>query len=587
MTSPNNLEIRGNLSEHPLAELLVEAAEARLSGSFRLIAGGETQKTIVYLRDGAPVFAVSNARRHRLFEALLQSGRLTKEQITEIEDFANDQALGAALVAAGRIDAAELERLWVAQIEEIIKSAFGWTEGEWVFSPLVRIKDGIAHRIEIGKLLWEHARGLSSDKIVRRFRSFQESFGLKPAVETPISLLPEEAFLLSRFEKSFLKIRELVSIGGLPEATIVRTLYVLWLGGYLFRQNWNAAFPERKVAAIHAARLSVKRGETESLTPETEISSVAATSAAPPSPPSSSAEAEKQANAEPPPPTAEFKFQKIKEEIFRPPGTERQSRTSAAETGGANSSNFSSAEAAAAMEERRRLETYLKRVEESVTLYEMLGVEPRADKKEIKTTYFALAKRFHPDLFHKDSGTETHRRVQSAFTEIAHAYEVLKDDATREIYDYKNREKLADPAAAKKSKTAASSAAKSAATPEGQAALAKESFEQGYSYLIDGEFENALPLLARAVHLAPDNARYHAFYGKLLAADEKSAHKAESEMQTAVKLDPNNSVFRLMLAEFYAEMKLYRRAEGELQRLLAMFPNNREARQLLDSLPKK
>jgi predicted Zn-dependent protease len=104
---------------------------------------------------------------------------------------------------------------------------------------------------------------------------------------------------------------------------------------------------------------------------------------------------------------------------------------------------------------------------------------------------------------------------------------------------------------------------------------------------MEQEYEEALPLLARAVHLAPANARYHAFYGKLLAADEKSTHKAESEMQTAVKLDPNNSVFRIMLAEFYIEVKLYRRAEGELQRLLVMFPNNKEAQDLLDSLPKK
>ena len=104
---------------------------------------------------------------------------------------------------------------------------------------------------------------------------------------------------------------------------------------------------------------------------------------------------------------------------------------------------------------------------------------------------------------------------------------------------------------------------------------------------MDGDYEEALPMLARAVHLAPANARYHVFYGKVLATDEKSVHKAESEMQTAVKLDPNNSVFRIMLAEFYIEVGLYRRAEGELQRLLAMFPNNKEAQDLLDSLPKK
>ena len=592
MTSPNKLEIRGTLAEHPLAELLVEAIEARLSGSFRL--AGDAQKAMIYLRAGAVVFAASNARRHRLFEMLLENGRATREQITAVNDFANDQTLGAALVAKGALTATELDEIFVRQTEEVIKSSIQWTEGEWIFSPLVRIKDSIAYRIETTKILWEYGRSLPSEKIVRRFRSFQESFGPKPAVESSHALLPEEAFLLSRFENSFLKVKDLFALGTLSEAATIRTLYILWLGGFLYRQHWNAAFPEWKITAIHAAKLSVKRDESETAAAaaaeETEkVSgdlSPAARAGASASENNSGAKADGDGKKAP-------AFQGIKEEISRPAGADSARREvhfspaapkNEAPPQNPSSSSSSGTSDAAANDERRRLEEYLKRVEEAVTLYEVLGVAPKADVKEIKTAYFTLAKRFHPDLFHKESGTENHKRIQTAFTEIAHAYETLKDQSSRELYDYKNREKLADPVAAKKSKTAAAAPAN---TPEGQAAMAKESFEQGYSYLMEDEYEEALPLLARAVHLAPDNARYHAFYGKLLSADQKSTHKAETEMQLAVKLDPNNSMFRLMLAEFYADLKLYRRAEGELPRLLAIFPNNPEARQLLESLPKK
>jgi curved DNA-binding protein CbpA len=587
MTSPNKLEIRGNLAEHPLAELLVEAIEARLSGSFRL--ASDARKAMIYLRDGAVVFAASNARRHRLFEMLLESGRATREQIIAINDFANDQTLGAALVADGALTASELDEIIVRQIEEVVKSSIQWTEGEWIFSPLVRIKDSIAYRIETTKILWEYGRSLSSEKIVRRFRSFQESFGVKPGFESPHALLPEEAFLLSRFENSFLKVKDLFALGTLSEAATIRTLYVLWLGGFLYRQHWNAAFPEWKIAAIHAAKLSVKRDEAETAaaTAAAEETEKVSDDSPPTATAAAASENNSDANADGDGKKASA-FQGIKEEIFRPAGADSARREvhlpSAAPKNEAPPKNVASSSTGAS-DERRRLEEYLKRVEEAVTLYEVLGVTPKTDVKEIKTAYFTLAKRFHPDLFHKESGTETHKRIQSAFTEIAHAYETLKDQSSRELYDYKNREKLADPAAAKKSKAAAASAPVN--TPEGQAALAKESFEQGYSRMMEEEYAEALPLLARAVHLAPDNARYRAFYGKLLSADEKSTHKAESEMQLAIKLDPNNSMFRLMLAEFYADLKLYRRAEGELQRLLAIFPNNPEARQLLDSLPKK
>lgn len=543
MSSPNNLEIHGSLHDHPLAGLLVEVAEARLSGSFSLAC--HTQKAIIYLRSGEIVFAVSNARRHRLFEMLLQSGRLQAAQITGIPNFVNDQSLSEALLAKELIPLFEMHKFFSRQVEEIVKATLAWHEGEWNFSPLVRIKESVSYKIDTRKILLDYARSLTPDKIVRRFRSFQETFGANPNVGSQVNLAPQEAFLLSRFEKSFLKIQELVTLGGLPEAMTMQTLYVLWLGGFLYRQNWNAAFSERKISSILSAKLSLKPGEVD---------------------------ADETVEDESPPPR---RFQQIKEEVVHRPIEKKAPESKPVE-----------AEAPKPLdpaEEHRQMEDYLKRVEEADTLYQVLGVAPHIKLSEIKSTYFALAKRFHPDRFHKEAGSATHRRIQVAFTEIAHAYEILKDESSREIYDFKNREKLAAAAAgngAPKVKTPIGSA-------DTQAVLAKESFEQGYNHLMDEEFEEALPLLARAVHLAPANARYHAFYGKLLAAGEKSTHKAESEMQLAIKLDPNNSVFRIILAEFYIELRLFRRAEGELQRLLAMFPNNKEAQDLLDSLPKK
>lgn len=91
---------------------------------------------------------------------------------------------------------------------------------------------------------------------------------------------------------------------------------------------------------------------------------------------------------------------------------------------------------------------------------------------------------------------------------------------------------------------------------------------------------------ARAVHLDKNNARYHAFYGKALAFDKLQHHKAEAEMQTAVKLDAGNTDFRIILAEFFMEVGFLKRAEGELNRLLAVSPNNQEARIMLDNLAK-
>ncbi len=119
-----------------------------------------------------------------------------------------------------------------------------------------------------------------------------------------------------------------------------------------------------------------------------------------------------------------------------------------------------------------------------------------------------------------------------------------------------------------------------------QAEHAAENFEQGFSLLMNENNEAALPFLARAVHFAQDNARYRAFHGKVLSFDNKQRHKAEAELQTAVKLDAENADFRLMLAEFFIQIGFPKRAEGELNRLLAIFPGNKEAQALLANLAK-
>ncbi len=117
-----------------------------------------------------------------------------------------------------------------------------------------------------------------------------------------------------------------------------------------------------------------------------------------------------------------------------------------------------------------------------------------------------------------------------------------------------------------------------------QADYAAENFEQGFSLLMNENNEAALPFLARAVHFAQDNARYHAYHGKALSLDSNQRHKAE--LQTAIKLDAENTDFRIMLAEFFIQIGFPKRAEGELNRLLAIFPGNKEAQVLLESVTK-
>ncbi|KAG8093694.1 hypothetical protein GUJ93_ZPchr0012g21040 [Zizania palustris] len=61
--------------------------------------------------------------------------------------------------------------------------------------------------------------------------------------------------------------------------------------------------------------------------------------------------------------------------------------------------------------------------------YDVLGVSKDASASDIKKAYYLLAKKFHPDTNKEDTDAE------KKFQEVHCAYEVLKDEAKREIYD--------------------------------------------------------------------------------------------------------------------------------------------------------
>ncbi|MBS1709344.1 MAG: DnaJ domain-containing protein [Armatimonadetes bacterium] len=62
------------------------------------------------------------------------------------------------------------------------------------------------------------------------------------------------------------------------------------------------------------------------------------------------------------------------------------------------------------------------------TLYDILGVPPRADEKEVRTAYRKLARTFHPDL---NPDPKAHERM----AQINVAFEVLSDPVRRMEYD--------------------------------------------------------------------------------------------------------------------------------------------------------
>ncbi len=218
--------------------------------------------------------------------------------------------------------------------------------------------------------------------------------------------------------------------------------------------------------------------------------------------------------------------------------------------------------------------------------YQTLGVARTAAAGEIKRAYYALAKRFHPDRFRRMVGDAERNRIEAAFAQIAQAYETLSDDKARAAYDLKLPNESGKPSPVAAARPAVKTPAPDASQAVKQAS-AEENFQHGLTALKHANPRMAVAYLAEAVCLAPQQARYHAYYGRALALDARTRRQAEAELQTAITLDPGNATYHVMLAELYHTLGHTRRAEGELIRALGHDPRHAGARQLLDQIKRQ
>lgn len=238
------------------------------------------------------------------------------------------------------------------------------------------------------------------------------------------------------------------------------------------------------------------------------------------------------------------------------------------------------------------VESFLERLQQAQTHYDVLDVTRQSSPAQMKIKYYELARRYHPDRFRR-ADPSILARTESAFARITQAYDTLRDDRLRANYDAKlaarmRAQQVADATVKPKTETPVVTTPTTPDMPPQPARSAAEraeaQFKEALAALETGERKVAIGLFAAAANAAPKEARYRAFYGRLLAEHEHTRRTAEAELQAAVKLDPKNAEYRVMLAELYRDLGLMLRARGEAERALGIDPNNQKARDLLRAL---
>jgi curved DNA-binding protein CbpA len=467
-----------------------------------------------------------------LVEILRRTGAVNAERLsTVVHEGMNDEQVGAAIVRAGLLSGTELWRLQTRQSSDTLREMLRWTDCEWSFESRVRLAGSYRAQPNTPQLLIECGRNFSHEIISLRMGDEDERVAptadITEKIEVGIQLMPNEGFVLSRLSGP-MQMSEVIAVSGLPAELTRRAVYALALGGLLERTRWLRALPTELTTASRARSAAATEGAVH--------------------------DTDSQQGAQPqqkPIEAREANALSVVEELFT----------------------------------RAR----------GATHYEVMGVRRTASLDEIKRAYYSHAKRFHPDLFRRDADAELQQRIDAAFAKIAQAYEVLKDTSLRATYDLK----LAKQKGGEQSQPIAGSGAKSeqdearthqsneadeARHQSHMLADAERKFQQGMAALEHDNLGRAYAFLKEASLLVPKQARYRAYFGRVLARDKATRRQAESELLAAISLDSENASYRVMLAELYLEVGLRRKAEEELQRALALEPGNSPARRLLEDV---
>lgn len=135
---------------------------------------------------------------------------------------------------------------------------------------------------------------------------------------------------------------------------------------------------------------------------------------------------------------------------------------------------------------------------DQVDYYRMLGVSSAASFEEIKTSYYRLAARLHPDVHGDQIDPAFHMRLTAVYSRVVEAYKVLSDRNRRGQYDTAlARGDMRLRAGAKVRPKAAEESIKD---PK-----ARRFFKLAQTALNDGNIESAKMNLQFALTMEPEN----------------------------------------------------------------------------------
>lgn len=170
--------------------------------------------------------------------------------------------------------------------------------------------------------------------------------------------------------------------------------------------------------------------------------------------------------------------------------------------------------------------------------YTVLGVDARATAEELRTAYYVLARRLHPDRFRSGDMKNRLRDAEEFFTKVTEAYNTLADVDSRAEYDTFRAELAARVTDDEQQDTAY---------------LARQNFARARMLIEKRRYVDAVGFLENAIKLDDGVAEYHRTLGLVLARNPRMRADAERSLRRTIEIDPSGTRGYLALGELLAK----------------------------------
>ncbi len=190
--------------------------------------------------------------------------------------------------------------------------------------------------------------------------------------------------------------------------------------------------------------------------------------------------------------------------------------------------------------------------------YDVLGVARDATESEIRNKFRILARENHPDRF---SEPERKASAEMKFQLLTEAMNVLTSPSRRSLHDTeleKNRPVTQDPAA------------------QARVFLAK-----GAKAYRDGNFPDAMAQFELACHHYDKDAKAWHYLALSCMKVVGQLRKGADAIEAAIRLDPNNPIFRRDAGKLYLMAGLSAKAERHLEEAMKWLPEDSETLTLM------